>query len=209
MDLLIRCFTAVVYLTLLYEIAVIRVPSVASTYQLFFMPPRLDSSSLVTRVRRWPLLVKVFLLFLPTFASVVVYLLPLLDVIWPPLGEVVHRIDLPTSIIVTVSGLLLCIGGRWAGLVAARRLQATEAPLGGDQPLQTSGVFGLTRNPILIGMAMTFVGLWLLFPSWEMAIGFFIFLANMHFRVCLEESFLVEEYGSSYENFLRQTRRYL
>ena len=57
LDLLLRCFTAIIYLSLLYEIAVIRVPSVASTYQLFFVPPRPFSSSLVARVRRcrkWP-----------------------------------------------------------------------------------------------------------------------------------------------------------
>ena len=209
LDLLLRCFTAIIYLSLLYEIAVIRVPSVASTYQLFFVPPRPFSSSLVARVRRWPLPVKLLLLFLPTAISVVVYMLPLAQAIWPLIGERLHRVQLPLNGAVLAVGTLFCIVGRWAGILAAHRLQETEAPIVGAQALHTSGVFGMTRNPILIGMFMTFFGLWLLFPSWEMAAGFLIFLANMHFRVRLEESFLSEEYGASYEQFLLQTRRYL
>jgi protein-S-isoprenylcysteine O-methyltransferase Ste14 len=58
-------------------------------------------------------------------------------------------------------------------------------------------------------MHMTLLGLFGVFPSVVLLIGFWIFLGNMHFRLLLEEDFLEGKFGDSYREYLRKTRRYI
>jgi protein-S-isoprenylcysteine O-methyltransferase Ste14 len=67
----------------------------------------------------------------------------------------------------------------------------------------------MSRNPIALGMILTFLGLFLLAPSFIVFTGFLIFTVNMHFRILLEEDFMRQQFGHEYEEYLRRTRRYL
>ncbi|MCB8961705.1 MAG: hypothetical protein H6651_15405 [Ardenticatenales bacterium] len=209
MELFVRLFTLVIYLSLLYELVGIPVPSIASTYQLFFTDDELNGDSLLLRVRRWPMVLKLVGLLLPTAAVVLIYLLPLLQAVWPRLSDGLHGVGPAGSLVLIVPGCLLAALGRFVGLSAAWRLHHDDGLAANQFDLQTRGLFALSRNPILLGMYFTFVGLWLLYPSLEMGLGFLLFLANMHFRVLLEEDFLRWRFGRRYEQFLAATRRYL
>ena len=197
-----------IYLSLLYELVGIPVPSVASTYQLFNSSGELSNKkSLLAKVRRWHPAVKFIFLLLPTAVGVIVYLLPLVQSIWPPFSEWLHFVFLLNHWLIILIGCSFAIIGRAIGLSAATIMhrQPEAEP---DFSLKTQGPFALTRNPILVGMHITFIGLWLLFPSWEMGIGFILFAANMHIRVQLEEDFLIDRYGADFEAFIGKTKRY-
>ena len=73
----------IVYVSILVELTLLHVPSVASTYQLFFYSDKTDNGPLMVRVKRWPAWIKIPLLFIPTLISVILYLLPLLFVFLP------------------------------------------------------------------------------------------------------------------------------
>ena len=214
MELFVRVFVLLIYLSLLYEIVGIPVPSVASTYQLLFTPDGayevdLSRAMLLRRVRAWGWSLKVALLLLPTMIGIIVYLTPLLLAIWPTAALALHflfdsfSLGWPLAV-----GLLVALLGRAIGLLAAFRMQGGPETAA-DFPLRTDGMFARSRNPILLGMIIPFAGLWLIYPTWEMLIGFILFVGNMHFRVLLEEDFLQARYGEPYRTFFAKTQRYL
>ena len=207
MTLFLRLFTLFIYITFLYELVGIPVPSIASTYQLFFTKDDFADNSLLAKVRDWPLSLKFLCLALPTSFVVLIYLLPLAQAIWPSLVQFLHFVPLSADWVLLV-GMLLALAGRYVGLTAAWQMHHYQPEPSDDFSLKTSGTFAFTRNPILVGMYLTFVGLWLLYPSWEMGLGFLLFVANMHFRVLLEEDFLAWRFGEPYREFKAKTRRY-
>ena len=212
MDLFVRLFTLFIYLTLLYELVGVPVPSIASTYQLLFTRDEFQAEdSLLLKVRQWPLLLKILLLIIPSGLVVMIYLLPLVQALWPGLADYLHFVFPPGILWMIIIGVLLSLYGRYMGLSAARMMHhdLKKGEKGEQFELKTKGMFSHTRNPILVGMYITFVGLWFLYPSWEMALGFLVLVGNMHFRVLLEEEFLSWRFGHSYEEFLSETRRYL
>ena len=210
MTLFLRFFTLFIYLTLLYELIGIPVPSVASTYQLLFWQDELPASkSLLAKVRRLPLLLKILFLALPSTLVVFIYALPLIQAVVPAFARYLHFLEIAGIWWVHFAGFLLALTGRAVGLFAAWVMHYDKPQSAERFSLQTKGLFSFTRNPILFGMYLTFIGLWLLYPSWEMGIGFLLFAGNMHFRVLLEEDYLSWRFGRPYQTYLAKTRRYL
>lgn len=212
MDLLIRLFTLFIYITLLYELVGIPVPSIASTYQLVFTKDDFqDEDGLLGKIRQWPLVVKGVCLILPSALVVFIYILPLMQAVWPGVVQFLYPLPLPGGLSLTILGMLLALFGRFLGLSAAWMMYHEKAvpDQEGYFELKTKGIFGFTRNPILIGMYIAFIGLWLLYPTWEMGLGFFFLVANMHFRVILEEEYLSWYFGQPYRDFMTKTRRYI
>ncbi|MBX9656627.1 isoprenylcysteine carboxylmethyltransferase family protein [bacterium] len=75
--------------------------------------------------------------------------------------------------------------------------------------LVTTGVFAYTRNPIFLSMDLILLGTFLVVPSIIYLLAMcFIFIA-IHFQVLEEEKFLRSEHGEVYEEYVRQTCRYL
>lgn len=209
MLLFLRLFTLFIYLTFLYELIGIPVPSVASTYQLVFTKDEVfGQPNMLAKVRRWPLPLKMLLLVFPTGLMVAIYLLPLVQAVWPGATGYLHP-AMMTSWQTAVLGIVLSLLGRGVGLTAAWTMHQQESAVDNHFSLETKGLFSFTRNPILLGMYLTFAGLWLLYPSWEMGVGFVLLVGNMHFRVLLEEAFLQQQFGQPYEAFVARTRRYI
>lgn len=76
-------------------------------------------------------------------------------------------------------------------------------------PLVTSGVFGISRNPIYTGMGCILVGIFFLIPNWILLLyvvaGFWL----LNRQVNLEEASLKRLYGEAYREYCRKVRRYL
>ena len=207
---LVDLFTIGIYLSIIYELTVIPVPSVASTYQLFFTEDAYDrNGTLLMRVRNWSRLTKLFLIFLPTGLVVVIYLLPLIQAIWSGFSNFLHPVWAGSSTVVIGAGVLIAIFGRIISLYTAWRMRPNNSQKGDNFELKTGGFFDRSRNPNLVGMYTCFIGLWLLYPTWEMAVGFLLFVGNMHFRVLMEEDFLTWKFGRNYTNYKSQKRRYV
>lgn len=73
--------------------------------------------------------------------------------------------------------------------------------------LVTSGVFGISRNPVFFGMIVSVLGLFLILPN---ALTFFITAATyfiIQIQIRLEEEFLERRHGSRYKTYKETTRR--
>ncbi len=73
--------------------------------------------------------------------------------------------------------------------------------------LVTTGLFGLSRNPIFFGMILSLVGLFLTTPN--ALTGLFLILGYIliQIQIRLEEAFLLKEHGENYIAYRQKVRR--
>jgi len=196
-----------VYVSILVELTILHVPSVASTFQLFHYSDTTKDGPLMKRVKSWPLWIKSIILFVPTAISVGLYILPLLIVFYP---DSKLWIDVrSTGSFIHVVGWVVVFAGRFLAMFSVFQIRKANSQTNNEFSLKTQGWFSFSRNPILIGMYITYFGWLILFPNLMMTIGFIIYFANMHFRILLEEDFLNQKFGKQFTGYLKQTRRYL
>jgi protein-S-isoprenylcysteine O-methyltransferase Ste14 len=76
-------------------------------------------------------------------------------------------------------------------------------------PLVTSGIFGVTRNPIYLSMMLASTGMFLLLPDAVSLALWALSLASLGVLVRLEEDFLKGVHGEAYGDYLRRVGRFL
>lgn len=78
-----------------------------------------------------------------------------------------------------------------------------------ESALVQHGLFGVSRNPIFLGMLVMLVGMLLILPTAATltvsALGFVL----IHVQVRLEEDFLAEKYGEDYRRYQMSVRRWI
>jgi len=200
-----------VYLILLFEITVWHVPSVASTYQLFY--PNEDTTptneGLLTRVQGFSVFKKTMLLFMPSFIGLVIYLLPLFLVFYPSWIHYFGKIGNLESSWIKYTGLFIALAGRATALIAVAQMRQENRQAANSFSLKTKGIFNQTRNPINLSMYLTLIGLFMIFPTAVLLLGILFYIGNMHFRLLLEEDFLKDKFGENYMKYFLHTKRYL
>jgi protein-S-isoprenylcysteine O-methyltransferase Ste14 len=75
-------------------------------------------------------------------------------------------------------------------------------------PLVRKGVFGLSRNPIFLGMMLTLLGLFLVMPNAVTLLVLCLGVMLIQIQVRLEEDFLSRAHGDDYADY-RDVRRWL
>ena len=122
-----------------------------------------------------------------------------------------HRqlFDLPFA---SWAGVALCTAGLALFLAALVSFgNSFRVGIDADRPdrLVTSGIFGVTRNPIYVAFALMLVGQFLIFPHWLLlvyaTVGFWLF----HRQVRREEDFLQSHYGEAFSEYRQRVPRYL
>jgi hypothetical protein len=79
----------------------------------------------------------------------------------------------------------------------------------GSEKLNRSGIYGLSRNPQLVGGFLAVVGFAIVWPSWY-ALGWVILFGPIfHMMVITEEEYLLNMHGEEYRGYCRQVPRYL
>jgi protein-S-isoprenylcysteine O-methyltransferase Ste14 len=115
-------------------------------------------------------------------------------------------------IILKYAGLfLLAVSFIWTLLAQAQMGNSWRIGIDANTktPLVTHGIFGISRNPIFLGMRVTLLGLFLILPN---AVTFATLLlgdALMQIQVRLEEEHLRQTHGEAYRNYCQRTRRWL
>jgi protein-S-isoprenylcysteine O-methyltransferase Ste14 len=71
------------------------------------------------------------------------------------------------------------------------------------------GVFGLSRNPIFLGMMLTLLGLFLVIPNAVTLLILGLGVVLIQIQVRLEEEFLSRTHDRNYEEYRRDVRRWL
>lgn len=75
--------------------------------------------------------------------------------------------------------------------------------------LRTTGIFGISRNPIFLGMIISISGLFLIVPN---TLTFFTMLATyfiIQIQVRLEEAFLLQQHPDTYPSYKKRVKRFL
>ena len=75
--------------------------------------------------------------------------------------------------------------------------------------LVTSGVFGITRNPIYVAFHLYFIGIFLINGTLFFLVFALMAAVAVHFQIRREEEFLKRQYGESFQEYCRRTPRYL
>jgi protein-S-isoprenylcysteine O-methyltransferase Ste14 len=73
-----------------------------------------------------------------------------------------------------------------------------------------TGVFGLVRNPIYVGMLTFFLGTMLITPRIVAIVGYLLLLASIELQVRLiEEPYLMRVHGDAYREYARHVGRFI
>lgn len=80
---------------------------------------------------------------------------------------------------------------------------------GSREPLVTSGVFGVSRNPIYLAIDLLAVACFLMSGSVYFLVSGLLVLAGIHVQILREERFLEGVYGAEYAAYRGRVRRYL
>jgi len=75
--------------------------------------------------------------------------------------------------------------------------------------LITTGVFSVTRNPILLAMDLYFLGTSFIYSNLPLLMCFVCVALGFQFQIRQEETFLIERYGEKYRKYMAQVNRYI
>lgn len=99
-----------------------------------------------------------------------------------------------------------------SALIAFRRERTTINPLKPQSAssLITSGIYGITRNPMYVGLALFLCAWAVLTGKWVAFIGPPAFIAYItRFQIVPEERVLVTLFGDTYRSYRTRVRRWL
>jgi len=76
--------------------------------------------------------------------------------------------------------------------------------------LQTTGIYGISRNPMYVGLTIVYLGITCFIGNWWDIILFpLLLLIVQEYVIKREEKYLVLEFGQQYEEYRRTVRRWL
>lgn len=80
-----------------------------------------------------------------------------------------------------------------------------------DHPgaLVTHGIYAFSRNPILLGLILYALSVWLTYPNPLLLTTLGVVLATVHVQVRREEAFLSRQHGSAYAAYRKRVGRYV
>jgi protein-S-isoprenylcysteine O-methyltransferase Ste14 len=201
------------YGLVLIELVFLPVPSEASTYQLLAPATKYTNrnrSERLLQAQRLSLERKLWLFLLPTALTVGIFLFPLLQIFFPCLKDYLFPFPaFETPLFHALAGGLILLGSAVTLMSVVRMRRGMVSCGQSERPLQIQGTFQWSRNPGLVGNYMLFLGLFFFLPTLGMALGFGVYLFNMHYRILLEESQLEVQFGKAYQDYKHRVPRYI
>jgi len=132
------------------------------------------------------------------------------------LSELLYNFLMPipwfeSSLLVGIGLVLLTVALVW--VLVAQVQMGDSWRIGIDEhtssPLVQHGLFGVSRNPIFLGMIIMMVGLLFTVPTAATLVVAMLGVVLIHIQVRLEESFLLEKYGDVYLSYQKRVRRWI
>lgn len=122
------------------------------------------------------------------------------------------RVDLPARALfaAALGGLGIVVIA--LGVVSFRRAKTTVNPMHPEQAstLVTAGIYGVTRNPMYLGLLLLLIAWATVLAHLPAALGAAAFVAYMNrFQIRPEEVALAEHFGAPYHAYRRTVRRWL
>lgn len=124
-------------------------------------------------------------------------------------GSWLHARMYPTSVGIAVSGALLTMLGVafacWARYVLGRNWSSV-VQVKQDHELIQSGPYRWVRHPIYTGLLLAFFGTAVAIGEWRGLICVVIVAVSFWFKLKLEERWMRENFGASYEAYMQRTK---
>lgn len=113
--------------------------------------------------------------------------------------------------LVVIGLMLLGLSLIWILVAQAQMGEAWRIGIDAQHPtaLVQRGVFGLSRNPIFLGMRVTLLGFFLILPNALTLTTLALGEALMQIQVRLEEEHLLQMHGELYQAYRQRVRRWL
>lgn len=112
-----------------------------------------------------------------------------------------------------VAGVLLVLSGLAiisAAIVKMRRAATNVEPWKPTTAIIDDGIYAVSRNPIYLGMTLTYLGIAFLFNSFWFLPPLIFVLPAIHFGVILrEEKYLTRKFGDEYLSYKTSVRRWI
>jgi protein-S-isoprenylcysteine O-methyltransferase Ste14 len=107
--------------------------------------------------------------------------------------------------------ILLLVSLAWTVVAQAQMGESWRIGIDDERrtPLVRKGVFGLSRNPIFLGMISTLLGLFLVIPNVVTLLVLGLGVVLIQIQVRLEEEFLSKAHGEAYAVYCGDVRRWL
>jgi len=128
----------------------------------------------------------------------------LLATYWPAGNMPQQRILVWASVALFVAGLFL----RWWAIITLGRFFTVDVTIEPDHELVERGPFRMLRHPSYSGVLLAFVGFALSLRNWAALFAVLLpIFAAFIYRMKVEETALSHALGSSYEAYMRRTKR--
>ena len=110
-----------------------------------------------------------------------------------------------------VGVLLLLLSLLWLALAQSEMGAAWRIGIDTEHrtPLVQKGVFGISRNPIFLGMMLTLLGLFLTIPNTLTLLALCLGVVLIGIQVRLEEEYLAQAHPQAYRDYRQRVRRWL
>lgn len=107
--------------------------------------------------------------------------------------------------------LLLLLSLLWIALAQSQMGEAWRIGIDTEHrtPLVQKGLFGISRNPIFLGMMLTLFGLFLTLPNALTMLAFVLGVVLIGVQVRLEEEYLSQAHPEAYRDYRQRVRRWL
>jgi len=201
------------YLSLGVELIFFPVPSVASSYNLWSEKEDYSKEMADAKINAsdWSLVKKIFFLAMPILIIVLTFILPLLYA--SGTIEVGNTYDWIGSANILTSILVLSIIfmflGRLLSFYSVMKIRFNNKQERDSFDLKSTSIYSKSRNPIQLGMYLFAFGLILLYPKPLFIIGIIFYILYMDYKIKIEEKFLLEKFGESYNKYSSVTKRYI
>lgn len=116
---------------------------------------------------------------------------------------------MPSNLLLLAPAMLAIIIGLASVIIAMSGLGLRRTFGQEVQALRQAGLYGLTRNPQIVGYGLVIAGSALLWPSWY-ALGWVgLYAVIAHLMVVTEEEHLRRVHGKDYARYCERVPRYL
>jgi protein-S-isoprenylcysteine O-methyltransferase Ste14 len=116
------------------------------------------------------------------------------------------------SPIANILGLMIILSGFFFSVPALLlffKSKNTIVPIKPATSLLTGGVYSFSRNPMYVGLLLTYLGMAFIFGNWWTLILLPLLVVVITYRIILpEERYLGRAFGNRYSDYKKQVRRW-
>lgn len=144
----------------------------------------------------------------PPLVALILAVLMWLAARWLPATPLISGVTYAIAAVFLIAGIFFSA----SGVTSFRRAKTTLNPVKIEEAssLVTSGIYGITRNPMYVGVTLVLCA-WAFFLGclWTL-IGPAVFVAyTTRFQIAPEEHMLAVKFGETYRSYCRRVRRWL